>query len=477
MANEERKYRWIVISVAFAAFMSRLDDYIVNISLPTISHYFNASTGEVSWVVLAYLLVTTSTLLFFGRLADKIGLGKLFVYGYVSFVAGSFLCGLSQSIHMLVASRIFQGIGGAMLIASGFAILPRFIPADRTGWAFGIVSTSAALGVVIGAPIGGFISGLFSWHWIFWVNIPVGTVAIVVAIRVLPEEKGERESAKGSGIAFDIPGTVLSFLGFLALLYGLNMGQELGWSSPSIILCFLASIFFLSVFFAWERKCKDPLLNFRLFKNLHFTFANLAGLTAFMLMAGNTFLLPFYLELVKGLKAEQAGLMMMVYSLVYVIVAPIAGRISDRIPPSLLCSAATLSAAACSFTFALTLKFQGFLFVILFLTWLGFSFGMFMSPNNNQVMRLAPAGEQGIASGVFNTVNSLGLVFGVCLFETVFSGASSADGGLVQAKVSPEVMLSGFRVAYLLGGVFCVVAWVFSLLTRASDQRENFKKK
>ncbi len=454
-------YRWMVITVTFAAFMSKLDSYIVNISLPTIAGRFNVTTGEVSWIVLIYLLVSTSTLLLFGKLGDRFGLRKVFFLGYLFFTLGSLLCGLSPSIEILIASRFIQGTGCAMLIAIGYAIISKFMPREITGWAFGIASTGAALGIAIGAPVGGIITGFLSWRWVFLINVPFGIFAMYAVRKYIPDEDGSTpDKMKKAG--FDIIGAFLSFAGLALLIYGLSMGHDFGWASLRITGSFTASFLFLAAFFVREVCCDDPLLDFGLFKNFHFNAAVASTLFAYMLLSGTSFLMPFYLELGKGLPTVYVGFVIMIYSVIYMAAGPFAGRISDKVRPSVLCAFAMLSAALCSFVFAFTLDAPGLVPVIVFLAWIALSFGFFISPNNNQVMRLAPVDKQGTASGVFNTINTLGLALGVCFFEMIMSRTLPLDGKA--AGVFRTASFAGFKNAYIFGGCVCLVALFFSLL-------------
>lgn len=466
-AADRSMYRWMAISVAFANFMARLDTYIVNISLPTISRYFNVTTGEVSRVILIYLLVSTSTLLLFGKLGDRFGLKRVFILGYIFFTAGSLFCGISPSLHALVLSRFVQGLGCAMLVATSFAIIPKFLPHSIVGWAFGISSIGAGLGIAVGAPLGGIITGYLSWQWIFLINVPLGIIAIFIANRVIPPEKGHPKTRGG----FDIAGSLMSFAGLSLLLYALNTGHEAGWGSLKIVSLLVATLIIFATFVIWETRCSLPLIDFSLFKNPRFTYANISAFFAFMFLAGNTFLLPFYLIIGKKLDTVHAGFLLMIYSMVVMVVGPLAGRLSDRIRPSLVCTIGMFSAAACSFAFSLTLGADGLVPVLVLLFWLPLSYAMFISPNNNQVMTLAPADKHGIASGVFNTVNTLGLALGVCVFETVMSASMPHHGTslgkyLAGKSVLPPQFFEGFRNAYTLGGIICLIALVFSAMIR-----------
>lgn len=480
MAEDVKRYFLIVLSVAFASFMVRLNNYTVNVSLPAIAEHFNVGTGQASRIVMSYLLIITSTLLLFGKLGDRTGLKKIFLCGYVIFVIGSLLCGFSDGIYTLIGSRVVQGIGGSMLLATSFAIISRFLPSDRTGWAFGITSTASALGVATGAPLGGIITGYLSWHWIFFINVPVGIVAILVAGRQIPKEPGpshassEKQGAEKTGPhrkeRFDLLGALLSFFGLSVLLYGFNMGKEFGWASPAIILCFTVSAMLLSLLILREKRFSSPLLDLAIFKNTGFTLALCATFMAYLLISGNAFIMPFYLKMTKGLNPQQIGMVLLVYSLIYVFMSSYAGRLADRVDPVRLCTIAMFFAAINTFVFSYTLSFQGLLFSLLFLVWMALSFVFFFSPNNKQVMSYAPSNMHGIASGMFNTTTNLSMVIGVAIFEAAFSqfsgGASTKGIAMEPSGLQQAVLLKGFSAAYVLGGLVCAGAFIFSLLVR-----------
>ena len=227
--EEKRRIRWIVFSVAFAVFMVRLDSYIVVISLPTLARYFQVGTSEASWVILSYLMVVTGSTLIFGKLADRIGLKKIFLWGYGLFTLGSLLCGLSPTIYLLDAASCLQGVGGAMMITSGMASIPHYLPKNIAGWAFGICSLANSLGIMVGAPLGGVITCFLSWHWIFLINVPVGILAIVIVKRSLPADQNRPPLAERR--PFDVSGSILSFVGFTALVFALSRCEDEGWQS------------------------------------------------------------------------------------------------------------------------------------------------------------------------------------------------------------------------------------------------------
>ncbi len=470
MSGKRREFL-IVLSVAFSSFMAGLNNYIVTVSLPSISRYFDTGTAEVSRVVLAYLLAITSLLLFFGRLGDRIGLKRVFVTGYAVFTAGSLLCGLAGSIHTLVAFRLVQGIGGAMLLANGFAIIAKYLPPGRTGSAFGIASSMVALGIATGAPLGGIITGYLSWHWIFFVNVPVGTVAIFVAGKSIPAESGGKAR---SVVDFDIPGAILSFCGLALLLFAFNIGKTTGWARPAVLSSFLMAVVFLSLFVIRERRSDSPLLDFGLLSNPIFALSLLATFMAFMVLSGNAFLFPFYLELIHGLSAQQTGLVLFFYGLVYVFLSPSAGRLSDRVNPHRLCALGMSSASLAAFLFSFLLARNSLVTDFIFLGWFAMSYALFISPNTNRIMSSASEGKHGAASGLLNTMLYLSMIFGVALFEAVFSRSFSGllprGGNLFQAHIPNHFLLKGFASAYILAALVCLAS---SLCSAAAEHKKG----
>lgn len=468
----------IVLSMAFASFLARLNLYTVNVSLPTISRSFNVGTNEASQIMTGYLLVIAGSLILFGKIGDKVGFKSMFIAGYVVFILGSLLCGLSQGIHSLVASRSLQGLGASILLAMSFAIIAQAIPREKLGWAFGINATATALGVAAGAPLGGIIAGLFSWRFIFLINIPLGIIAIFFASRYLPSSSNSGESAVVRSLRrIDILGAILSFMALSALINSINSGSKEGWSSPQVLIGAAAFVFLFIFFILWERQCKDPVLDMKMLKNSGFVFALLAITMAYMLIAGNAFLLPFYLEIVKGMDSTRTGMILLVYSLIYVFVSPYAGKLSDRTNPVTLCTIAMVSGAINIFIFAYTMRLSGLVPVIVFLGWLGFSYVFFLSPVNGLVMRFAPKGKEGTSSGLLNTAINLSMVFGVAVFELIFSqclsGGIQKGSSLLYLQESHPVLLNGFSYSYIAGGFMCLAAMFFSFMVKGKTHYDN----
>ena len=468
IVTDPAKQRWIIYSIAFAAFMCMLDNYIVNISLPAISKSLNVGIDGVSWIVIVYLLILTSAIPFFGKLGDRVGLIKLFIVGYLVFVLGSILCSISSSLYVLIFSRSLQALGGAILYTVPSAIITRFLPPEKRGYSFGILATAAAVGFAMGAPLGGLITANFGWQGVFLINIPIGIIAIIIVLRKFPREK-EISLIREK---FDIPGVFYCFFWLVTLMFSLNTGRKFGWTSPLIVGSFLVSLVFLFLFIRQENNFKFPLLNLKLFRIKSFTYPNLANFFVFMAANGTNFVLPFYLIYALGLSPEKAGLVLMAFPLTNMIMGPLAGKASDKMISSRsLCILGASISLIATIIFPFSMYFQGLWPVVTFLFITGFSLGIFLPPNNNQIMSAAPKDAPGVASGILRTLTNLGSVIGVAIFEIIFSlffVEKNANIG-IQSKTlsgfSPESIISGLHFVIKLAAVLYGLAIIFSFLT------------
>jgi EmrB/QacA subfamily drug resistance transporter len=465
-----RRKRLLLSVISLASFMGALDATIVNISLPTISAYFGARMGLVSWVVIGYLLVLSSSLLLFGRLGDLRGFRPVFLGGFTIFTLGSLLCGLSGEITHLIAFRILQGIGAAALQAIGPAMVALYLPEKERGRAFGVLATAVSLGIAGGPILGGFLTEYLSWHWIFFINVPIGALALAMGSALLP-----RPGPVDTGASFDAPGAALLFLALLTLLLPLSDGIYLGWNSPMVIGSAALSLVFWTSFIVRELRCRDPLVDLHLFSNRDFTFANMAGFLVMAALSGCEFLLPFFFERVAGLATSIAGLLLAVPALALMVTGLLSGTLSDRYGCRPFAAAASLLAAG---TFLLLSTFSGATtipFVVATLICLGVAVGFFFPPNMSQILGQCRREEQGVGSGVMNTMKNLGDTLGIALFGTValaVIGAQSARlPGVPAASLPPDILVSGFRVAFIAGIVLCLAAAAMSALARDVSSR------
>ena len=459
MAQERAPYRWTVYSAAFINFMSKLDGLIVNISLPSIARDLKVGTGEASWVAMAYLLGMAATLPLFGKMADRLGAKRVFVWGLATFVAGSLLCGSSHHIWFLIGARLVQALGASMGASASMAIIARNLPQDQQGWAFGIQTTAAAIGLGIGAPLGGLITGLLSWHWIFLVNVPVGLAAILVAQRSIPADQEGVGHPRGR---FDIPGAALTLLATFGLLLSLDMGEKWGWTSLPILLSLAISATAFAAFIAWEKRAADPLVDLDLFKNRDIALGTTACVLACVFMGGNGFIHPYYLQWSRGLSTEASGMVVWIYSAVYVLVASRFGRLADRLDAPRLCAVGCGAGALVTMGFAGMLGLPGTWAACAFMALLALAMAAFNSPNAKWVMRSAPEDSKGVVSGLYTTAFTFGASLGVGLFESIFCGAvpdAMSPGGPARTPASVPRLDHGFELVYWAGGlVLCAAA-------------------
>ena len=461
--TDGNQQRAILIIACISMFMANLDISIVNISLPIISHYFSVGIGTVSRVVLVYFLIMTGCMLGFGRLGDTRGFKRVFIAGFSVFIAGSFLCGMASGITQLIIFRGIQALGASMLAAMAPAIASALLPSTIRGKALGIIGTFAAFGISVGPAVGGLITAHLSWRWIFFINIPLGIIAIMLALTILPKDRPDATDTR-----FDIVGTVIIFAALMTLLYALNMGQERGWTSLLIVSSFCASFIFFIIFYVREKSITYSLIDFSLFGNRNFSMGTIASLFVLMLLNGTIFLFPFYLEIARGLKIDEAGLILVIPSAVMMFMGPLSGSLSDKTGPKWLCSGGMFLCAFSFILFSLLGIHSSIFFIIVSLALFGLTAGMFMAPNSSLVMGVASQERAGTASSIMMVTRHAGGVLGVCLFETIFSMSlpqtvSLENVSLNHATVSTDMLMAGFHNAFIVGIFLCLAAALFSI--------------
>jgi EmrB/QacA subfamily drug resistance transporter len=318
--------KWLVlIAIGMSTFMSALDTSVVNIVLPVINDSFKSEIATVEWVVIIYLLFVSGLLLSFGRLGDIRGHKSIFLIGFFIFILSSALCGWAPSIGALIVFRGIQAIGAAMLSANSPAILTKNFPSSQRGQALGLQATMTYLGLTVAPSLGGWLTELISWRAVFYINVPVGLFAFILAWMFIPQDKDS-----GTKEPFDIPGSLLFLFGLVTLLLALNQGYSWGWISSPIIGLFAFSLIFLSSFLYIEKKSTSPILDLQLFKNKVFSAATASSVFNYIAVFSVLLLLPFYLLEGRNLTPSQAGLLLTIQPIVMAIIAPISGSISDR---------------------------------------------------------------------------------------------------------------------------------------------------
>ncbi len=467
--------KWLVFGiVGIGVFMSTLDSSIVNISLPSIASYFGSPlSGAVEWVVIAYLVVIAATLLTIGRLADMTGRKAIWACGLAIFTIGSALCGAAPSLGFLIAARAFQAIGGSLLFAVSAALLTSAFPASERGRVLGMNALTVALGVSVGPTLGGLITDSLTWRWIFYVNVPLGIIGVIATLRFL------RDPARSPQGRFDPLGAVLLTIGLACLTLGLSFGQEWGWTSPLLITTLAISIVALVALVITERRVKSPIVPLSLLKNRVFASANLSLLLSFLALFAVSFMMPFYLEQLRGFSLIESGLLLTPLPLTIAIIAPFSGRLADRIGTRWL-AAGGLAIACLGLVFISQLKADSSVFDIIWrLVLTGVGQAIFQSPNNSALMGSAPREAQGIASGFLATGRVVGQSVSVALAGAIFVSLGGARAGaqLAATRHAPsahvpvgivtaaqQTFVSGFQAAFIVCATIAVLGVGASLV-------------
>jgi EmrB/QacA subfamily drug resistance transporter len=424
-------------AVAVGIFLATIDASIVNIALPLLERDLHTDFAVVEWVVLAYMVTIVTLMLSIGRLADMIGKKPIYTVGMVVFTASSVLCGLSNNIAMLIAFRVVQAVGAAMTMALGNAIITATFPASERGKALGIGGLFVSVGIIAGPTIGGIILGALSWHWIFFVNLPIGIVGTILSLRFIPADRPP------GGQRFDLPGAACLFLALLSLLLALTIGQSTGLAAVPVLALFAGFAAFLGAFLTVEAKARQPMIDLHLFTNGLFSINLITGFLAFVSSAGTILLMPYYLEGVRRYSPFTAGLLLAAVPVAVAVVAPRAGSLSDRFgtrPLTALGLAILVIGYAAASTLGLDTSALGY--ILRFIP-VGIGIGCFQSPNNSAIMGAVPRERLGVASGLLSLTRTLGQTVGIAVIGALWSTrvfAHTGDGALPDASAAPALI-------------------------------------
>ncbi len=422
--------KWAVLAIlAVGVFMATLDASIVNISLPAIGHSFGVPLGgSVEWVIIAYLVVVAGTLLTVGRLADLIGRKPIWAIGLVLFTIGSALCGLAPSLALLIVARGVQGLGGSLVMAVSPALLLGAFPSGERGKALGYNALVVALGTSAGPTFGGIITEHLTWRWIFFVNVPLGVIGLVATLRFLTD-RTQTDRGRFSLRRFDAPGALLLAVGLAALTLGLSFGQEWGWTSPLLLGTLALAAVALVALVLLESRVTGPIIDLSLLKNRVFTSAIISLVLTFLALFAVSFILPYYLEELRGFPTQEAGLLLTPLPLTIAVVAPFSGNLADRFGSRWL-AASGLTIACVGLVLLSTLDARSSVFDIAWrLVVTGVGQALFQSPNNSALLGAAPEERRGVASGFLATGRVVGQSVSVALAGAVFASLGGAAAG------------------------------------------------
>jgi EmrB/QacA subfamily drug resistance transporter len=423
--------------VSIGLFMVVLDNLVVNVALPSIHRDLGASLGSLEWTVNAYVLSYAVLLLTGAALGDRLGRRRMFVAGIVLFTASSALAGLARSDELLIAARAAQGIGAAIVTPLTLTLLATAFPQEQRGLALGVWSAVSGVAVALGPLVGGAVVQSLSWHWIFWINVPIGAVLAPLAARQLPESRGEARPLDG-------PGVVLASSGLLGVVYGLINAQSHGWTAAASLFPLTVGALVLVGFVLWERGASSPMLPLEFFRERSFSVTNVVSLSMYFGMFGSIFFLTQFMQDVLGNSPLQAGLKLLVWTGSTMIVSPLAGVFSTRLGSrpfmvvGLFLQAAALAWISLAASTSMTYDQMIGPFILG-----GAGMALVFAPSAAAVLASVRAEQAGQASGATNAIRELGGVLGIAILATVFT----STGGYG----SPTAFMAGLHPALWVG--------------------------
>jgi EmrB/QacA subfamily drug resistance transporter len=412
-AEENRK--WLTLAaVAFGLFMIMLDNTVVNVALPTMKQDLHVGLSQLEWVVTAYALTFAALLITGGKLADLYGRRRIFVLGLVVFTLASLACGLAPSAGFLIGARTVQGAGAALMNPATLSIITATFPPKERGQAIGIWAGVSALALAIGPLAGGLITDDLSWNWIFFVNVPVGALGIVVSQLVIRESRDMSHEQ-----SIDLPG-LLTSVGFLfSLSYALIEGNSRGWGSPEILGLFAGAAALLAAFILLELHQRLPMLDLSLFRIGAFAGANLVAMLVSLSMFGVFFFVSIYIQTILGYSATQAGAMFLPMTILIILIAPLAGRFSDRVGSRWLMGGGMTLVGISLLLYQRVGVHSDFWTLLPAMVLGGVGMASTMSPMTAAAMGAVPVDKAGVGSGVLNSFRQVGGSLGIALIGAI----------------------------------------------------------
>jgi EmrB/QacA subfamily drug resistance transporter len=447
---------WTFAVVSLALFMAMLDNLVVVTALPSIRKALGASVSDLEWTVNAYTLAFAVLIMTGAALGDRFGRKRMFLLGVSLFTVGSAFSALSSTSLQLEFARAGQGIGAAFLTPLTLTLLTRVFPPEQRAMVIGLWSGVAGLGLAIGPLVGGAVVNGLPWSTIFWLNVPIGIIVVVLGATQLEESRGDLQP-------LDIPGLMLAAGGLLGITFGLIRGNALGWTSATIVGSLAIGVLLLGAFLAWERSTETPMLNLSLFHSSGFSAANVSGFMMSAGMFGSIFFLTLYVQQVLGASPLEAGLRTMPWTGTIMIVAPIAGILAGRYGPRwIVVTGLVLQAIALLWIANIATTTTPYNSLLLPFVIGGVGMGLSYAPLAEAVMSTVRANQQGQASGAHNSIRELGGVFGVAVLGAIFQ----------HLVTRPTLFMDGFRAA-LYAGVVIVLVGAVAGIALPRKQREQ----
>ena len=446
------------------SFMGPFTISSVNVALPTIQAEFAADAVVLSWVATSYLLAVAVFLVPFGKAADIYGRKKIFTTGLFLYTSSSLLAVFSFSMKALIAMRVLQGIGAAMFVTTGMAIITSIFPPARRGKAIGIYVSAVYIGLSVGPFAGGFITRYLGWRSLFAVVVPFGAASIFATLKYL---KGEWADARGEKL--DIRGSIIYGISILALVYGASLLPR-----AAALVLIIIGLSGLGAFIRYEISIHNPVFEVRLFnQNRVFRFSSLAALINYSATFAITFLISLYLQYIKGMPPQDAGSILIAQPIMMAIFSPLAGRLSDRIEPRLIASTGMIIIALGILSFIFIDTRTSKMLIMITLAFLGFGFALFSSPNMNAIMGAVEKKYYGIASGTVATMRLLGQMVSMAIAMVVFSVFIGREP---ISPVNYVQFLKSVQVSFLIFALLCLVGILFSFMRGELRKEDQLRK-
>lgn len=460
---------YVLIAVGMAIFLGTIDGSIVNVALPTLADEFDTSFGVVQWVSLGYLLTQATLTLSFGRLGDMIGKKPIFTAGFGIFTVFSVLAGLAPMIELLVLARVFQAIGAAMIFAMGFAITTEAFPPTERGKALGLMGTMVSLGIIIGPVLGGLIIDATSWRWIFLVNLPIGIIGTITAVKFVPNTKPHAKQT------FDWFGAGAFLVAFLSFLVALTYGQDAGFSDPLVIGGLVLSGLAFGGFIWIEQHVDQPMVDLSLFNDTNFSVNLFTGFLQFVSIAGLLILLPFFLSDTLDYSIREVGFLLASIPVTLGILAPLSGTLSDRLGTRPV-TVAGLVLTLIGYVMAVNIfgvNTTALQFIMVGLV-IGAGIGLFQSPNNSAVLGSVPPERLGITSGMLTITRITGQIVGIAVLGTVWATrTTSYAGGGTAESAPPDAQAAGLTDTLIVAVGLILIATVVAVLAWRSERQRG----
>jgi EmrB/QacA subfamily drug resistance transporter len=448
---------WTFAIVSIALFMVVLDNLVVTNALPSIRADLGATIQQLEWTVNAYTLSYAVLLLTGAALGDRFGRRRMFSAGLALFTLASAGAALAPSTGTLIAARAFQGLGAAVVTPLTLTLLSEAMPAEKRGLAIGAWSGISGLGVALGPVVGGAVVSGISWHWIFWLNVPIGAVAVPLALSRLTESHGESRG-------LDLRGLGLASAGLLGVVYGVVHAQSAGWTASTVLAPLAAGISLVAAFVAWELRAGEPMLPMSFFRRRAFAATNGVSLAMYFGTFGSVFLLAQFFQVTQHYSAIQSGLRILPWTAMPMLIAPIAGALSDKIGGRpLMAAGLALQGGALAWLAAITTPTVAYGRLVPAFVMAGAGMALVFAPAANTVLGSVRQKQAGQASGATNAIRELGGVLGVSVLATVFS--SSGGYG------SPQAFVDGLVPAVWVGAAVLVAGALVALLVPSKRPR------